>query len=214
MRIMTTNCHLRMAIRVLACVSLLACPLAAAAQEDVPSLQKLFEAGKYDGVLQRVTDERSDGNVSPESTYLAAQAARRLEQGERALEEYTRLASSDNQAWHLIGKAGAALESGDIDAALAAATEAVQADGELGFAHYQLGLVQTRRTTYAAAAQSFGRAAELMPAFAYAHYYAGLAFQRIKNINRMATHLESFLKLAPNAPERLSVMAIMKSVRG
>jgi hypothetical protein len=30
----------------------------------------------------------------------------------------------------------------------------------------------------------------------------------------MATHLEYFLKLAPNAPERPAVMALMQSLRG
>jgi len=195
------------------CSMLVALPLAAGAQDEPSSLQRLFEAGRYESVLQRVAEERSDGNESPESTYLAAQAARRLDQDERTVEEYGRLASSDNEAWKLIGKAGAALESGDTGEALTAAAEAVEVDGDLGFAHYQLGLVHTKRNAYGPAAQAFARAADLMPAFAYAHYYAGLAFQRTKNINQMATHLEAFLKLAPNAPERLSVVAIMKSVR-
>ena len=39
--------------------------------------------------------------------------------------------------------------------------------------------------------------------FAYAHYSRGSGvFEAPANIDRMATHLEYFLKLAPNAPEQ------------
>lgn len=192
--------------------TLLALPWAAAAQER-PSLQKLFEAGQYDGTLQRVAEEREHGQQSLESTFLAALAQGRLEQADRAREEYERLAEQDNPSWRMIGRSGCALDRGDDDEALATATEAVRLEGDLGFAHFQLGLVHARRNTHAAAAASFARATELMPAFAYAHYYAGLSFQRVKNINKMAAHFESFLALAPDAPERLAVIAIMRSVR-
>ena len=215
MTIMPTNCHLTRAIGALAFSSLLALPVAAGAQEpQPPSLQQLYEAGKYDGVLQRVAEERAQERDVLESTFIAAQALRRLDQNERVLEEYRRLAASEDPAWQLIGRSGSALEAGNTDEALAAATEAVRAGTDLGFAHFQLGLVHARRNTHAAAAESFARAAELMPTFAYAHYYAGLSFQRVQNINRMAAYFEAFLKLAPNAPERLAVMAIMRSVRG
>jgi len=212
---MTTNCHLRRAIYALAFSSVLTLPAAAGVQEpQAPSVQQLYEAGNYDGVLQRVAEERAQGRDALESTFIAAQTLRRLDQNDRASEEYRRLAAQENPAWQLIGRSGAALEAGNTDEALAAATEAVNTANDLGFAHFQLGLVHARRNTHAAAAESFARAAELMPAFAYAHYYAGVSFQRVQNINRMAAYFETFLKLAPNAPERLAVIAIMRSVRG
>jgi tetratricopeptide (TPR) repeat protein len=190
----------------------LALPLAAAAQER-PSPQKLFEAGQYDAAIQRVAEERDQDQQSLESTFIAALAQGRLEQSDRAREEYERLAGQDNPSWKMIGRSGSALARGDADQALAAATEAVRLEDDLGFAHFQLGLVHVRRNGHAAAAASFARAAELMPAFAYAHYYAGLSFQRVKNINKVAVHFESFLALAPDAPERLAVIAIMRSIR-
>ncbi len=217
--------HLGRTILVAAFSGVLALPLAVTAQER-PSLQKLFEAGQYDATLQRVAEERGQGHASPESTFIAALAQHRLEQAGHPGEEYQRLAEQENPAWRMIGRSGIALDAGDLDEALATATEAVRLEealaasteaakpeGAPGFAYFQLGLVQARRATYAPAAASFARAAELMPAFAYAHYYAGLSFQRVKDINLMAVHLESFLRLAPNAPERLAVVAIMRSVR-
>lgn len=186
-------------------------PLTLVAQE---SAQHLFEAGRYDAALARVAEERAGGQDSLESTFIAAQAAHRLADAGRAIEEYERIAGSPNPAWAALGRAGAALERGDVDTAQAAASEAVQLEDGLGFAHYTLGLVHARRNSHEAAAQSFARAAERTPGFAYAHYYAGLAFQRVRNLNRTANHFEQFLQLAPDAPERGAVLAVLRSIRG
>jgi tetratricopeptide (TPR) repeat protein len=128
--------------------------------------------------------------------------------------EYTQLAESQNPSWREVGRSGVALEQGDADEALARANEAVRLEEGLAVAHYQLGLVQARRNSHEAAAQAFARAAELAPTMAYAHYYAAMSFQRVRNVNRMATHLERFLQLAPNAPERVAVLAVLRSIRG
>ena len=49
---------------------------------------------------------------------------------------------------------------------------------------------------------------------AYAHYYAGHSYYETGRIDLMASFFESFLKLAPDAPERTSVESIMRTVRG
>lgn len=205
------NRHLRSAL-VPAIVALLALASPASAQDASP--QSLYEAGQYDAVLARVDAERGGGQESLESTFMAAQAARRIGQNDRLVQEYERLASSPNPAWAALGRSGAALERGDLDQAQGAAGEAVGLEPGLGFAHYQLGMVYARRNNHEAAGQTFAHAAELMPSFAYAHYYAGLSFQRVRNINRMATHFEQFAQLAPNAPERAQVLVVLRSVRG
>jgi tetratricopeptide (TPR) repeat protein len=206
------NRHLTRALRLVALAAVLVVAQAAAAQDQAP--QQLYESGQHAAVLARVDQERAQGQEALESTFIAAQAARRLDQSARAQAEYGRLAAGANPAWAAVGRAGIALEEGNLDAAQAAATEAVQLEDGLGFAHYTLGLVYVRRSNHEAAAQAFARAAEQMPSYAYAHYYAGLSFQRARNLNRAATHLEQFLQLAPNAPERAAVLAIMRSIRG
>jgi tetratricopeptide (TPR) repeat protein len=82
------------------------------------------------------------------------------------------------------------------------------------FAQYQLGLARAQTEDWPAAAEAFERASQLDPVFAYAHYYAGLAYSRIQRIDRTATHFETFLKLAPKAPERTAVESIMRTLRG
>ncbi len=57
------------------------------------------------------------------------------------------------------------------------------------------------------------RAIELKPDFAYAHYYAALANQRARQLPKAAEHFDAFLRLAPDAPERQAVQAIMRTLK-
>jgi lipoprotein NlpI len=70
------------------------------------------------------------------------------------------------------------------------------------------------RRDYGGAMEAFNRATELDPAFAAAHYNAGLASYRAKRVDLMANHFETFIRLAPNAPERPEVESILRTVRG
>jgi Tfp pilus assembly protein PilF len=60
----------------------------------------------------------------------------------------------------------------------------------------------------------FERATQLDPMFAYAHYYAAISYSRIKQADRTASHFQTFLQLAPNAPERAAVESIMRALQG
>ena len=102
----------------------------------------------------------------------------------------------------------------DTEGALGSARHAVELDGGMAEAHFQLGLVHAKRQEWAPAAAEFDRVTELNPANAYAHYYGGLMQYRASRPDRMANHFEQFLKRAPEAPERPEVMQIMKTVRG
>ena len=180
----------------------------AAAQEV--TVQALLERGALEEAVQRAEADR--GN--PEATYFAAQAATKMSNSGRAMEEYTRLRDTGDDSWKAIGESGALLTEGNLDGALQAAERAVAANGDNAYAHYQVGAVAIRQENYERAAEEFRRAVELKPDLAYAHYYAGLAQQRLKNIARMSEHFEAFMKLAPEAPERTAVAAILRTLRG
>jgi regulator of sirC expression with transglutaminase-like and TPR domain len=64
-----------------------------------------------------------------------------------------------------------------------------------------------------AAAQAFERCVEADPRFAYAYYYAGLAYDRLNRADLMINRLEMFQRLAPEAPERPEVESILQTVR-
>jgi tetratricopeptide (TPR) repeat protein len=180
-------------------------------QPELPP-QKLFEAGKIQEAIDSI---RKRPEPSPDLSYLRALAHKKLDQNDDAKEAFRSLASAgDESAWKAIGTSGAELMEGNPEAADAAARKAVELDGGLPQAHYQLGLVESARGNQAPAAQAFAKAAELDPLNAYAHYEAGMAFYKIKRVDRMAVYFENFLKLAPNAPEAPAVRSIMKTVRG
>ena len=180
----------------------------AAAQEA--SVQKLIERGSLDEAVQRAEAERDN----PESTFLAAQAFSKMKNDGRAGEEYSRLRESGGEDWKAIGESGAAMVGGDLPAAMEAAERAIAANGENTYSHYQLGLVATRQNDFPRAAEAFARSVQLKPDLAYAHYYAGMSYQRIKQISKMSEHLTLFLQLAPDAPERATVAAMLRTLRG
>jgi tetratricopeptide (TPR) repeat protein len=183
-------------------------PALARAQDPV-QLQKLFESGQYQQVL-----EATPADAPPAAVYLAAQSHQRLGATDPALELYGRLASlPEGDPWRGIGESAQQLLSNDLDAALQSARQAVGAGSSVAEAHYQLGLVLAKRQDWPAAAEAFDRAAELSPALAYAHYYGGLAHYRSNRPDQMAIHFDQFLRLAPEAPERPEVQQIMKTVR-
>jgi tetratricopeptide (TPR) repeat protein len=173
------------------------------------SIQKLIERGALQEAVQLAESQRE--NV--ESTFLAAQAFIKMDNSARATEEYQRLRDGGDASWKAIGESGAALLGGDMDGAMQAATRAAAANGDNPYAHYQVGLVASRQSNFQRAAQAFERSLELKPDLAYAHYYAGLAAQRLKQIPKMSEHFELFMQMAPNAPERVAVAAVLRTLR-
>jgi tetratricopeptide (TPR) repeat protein len=199
--------HMKRSILALAAVALV-WPTAAAADEQ-SSVQKLIERG----ALQEAVDRAAAESDNPESTYLAAEAAIKMDNQSGAEERYSRLRDTGDDAWKAIGESGAKLLAGDVDGAMDAANRAVDANGENPYAHYQLGLAASKQGNHKRATEAFTRATELKSDFAYAHLYAGQSAQRLKQTAKMAEHFQYFVRLAPEAPERQAVQAILRSLR-
>jgi tetratricopeptide (TPR) repeat protein len=183
---------------------------AAAFAQDASAVQKLFEAGRYQQVV-----EAAQAEAPPAVRFTAAQSQLKLGAADQAREIYRQLADMpEADAWHFIGLSGQQLLDNQVDAAEASAKRAVAIAGDLAEAHYQLGLVLAKKQDWRDGAAEFDRVADLNPSHAYAHYYGGLMHYRANRPDRMANHFEQFLKLAPDAPERPEVLQIMKTVRG
>jgi tetratricopeptide (TPR) repeat protein len=182
----------------------------ASAQAPEMSPQQLFEAGRYAETVQAIPDETGD-----DMKYLEAQAHLRLNQNDEARSRLQQMGGGDeNNPWTFIGRSAVAQIEGNAPEAAAQARRAAELNGGLPEAHYQLGQALYAANNWAAAADAFAQAATLAPTHAYAHYHAGQAFYRAKRVDRMAQHFEYFLKLAPQAPERPQVEAVMRTVRG
>ena len=177
------------------------------AAEQKPEVQRLFQSGSY----EQAVDAARDGD--PASTYLAAQALIKMERSDRAVAELTRLRASDQPGWRLVAESAEAQLANDGGRALELARRAVEADGDNPFAQYQLGLSAAKTNDWGTAVAAFTRAIELKPDFAYAHYYAALSYQRQRQLSKTAEHFDAFLRLAPDAPERSAVLAILRTIK-
>jgi tetratricopeptide (TPR) repeat protein len=180
---------------------------AQAVNAQKPEVQRLFQSGSYEQAVEAAREG------DPATTYIAAQSLLKLERADRAGAEMTRLRASDDQGWRLIGESGEALIANDAGRAVELARRATEADGGNAFAFYQLGLATSKANDWGGAVAAFTKAVELKPDFAYAHYYAALAYQRQRQLPKAAEHFDAFLRLAPDAPERGAVIAILRTIK-
>ena len=202
---MTTKCTLNRSIFAVAAV--LALSGSTISAEQKPEVQRLFQSGSYEQAVEAARDG------DPASTYIAAQSLLKLDRSDRAVAEMTRLRANEQPSWRLIGESGEALIANDAARAIDLARRAIEADGGNPFAQYQLGLAASKASDWGTAVSGFTKAVELKPDFAYAHYYAGLAYQRQRQLSKTAEHFDAFLRLAPDAPERSAVVAILRTIR-
>lgn len=182
--------------------------------QSLSDVRRSYDAGKFKETVATGEQARTQPDVAPRIEYVVAQSHEKLNNVGGARDIYQRLAGGGDPGWSEIGRSALAVLDNNYDEALQAATNAVNRAASLPEAQYQRGLVLTHRRDYEAAADAFDKATQLDPSFAAAHYYAGLNYSRIKRPDRMASHFEAFLKLAPNAPERPEVESIMRTMRG
>jgi tetratricopeptide (TPR) repeat protein len=76
---------------------------------------------------------------------------------------------------------------------------------------YVRGLLQLGRQQNSDAAASLESYLQKNPDNAYAHYYAGLAYNASKRPDKMLTQFELFLRLRPDAPEAKKVRAVLST---
>jgi len=170
-------------------------------------VQRLFQSGSYEQAADAARD------ADPASTYIAAQSLMKLDRNDRAAAELTRLKADPQPSWRLIGESGEALIANDAGRAIDLARRAIEADAGNPFAQYQLGLSAARANDWGTAATGFTKAVELKPDFAYSHYWAGLAYQKQRQLSKTAEHFDAFLRLAPDAPERSAVVAVLRTIK-
>ncbi|MDE3154331.1 MAG: tetratricopeptide repeat protein [Acidobacteriota bacterium] len=179
-------------------------------------VRKLYEAGKYQELVQKAPDAIKANEAAKASIqYMAAQSYQKLGQWDQVRNLYKELAARDvKDPWHFVGLSGEALVNHQNAQSVQMAQKAVDLGPDNPYAYYQLGMAFSLVPDFAKAANAFQKAALLDPTFAYAHYYAAMSYYKLKRIDLMATHFEAFLKLAPDAPEVPQVQAIMRTVRG
>lgn len=106
------------------------------------------------------------------------------------------------------GKARLYIEKKEYDSADAALKDAEGED-----VPYVRGLLELNRKQYEEAARDLDQYSQSHPAHAYAHYYAGMAYNGLKRPDKMLSHFERFLKMKPDAPEARKVQSVVRAVK-
>ena len=176
--------------------------------QSLHEARRWYDAGEY----QRVVDAEG-GTTDPRVLYLVAQSQQKLRRPDEARGTYEQLAARpDADPWRAVGRSAIALLSSNAAGAVQEADQAVARGGSIAEAHYQRGLALSARQEMAEAAAAFQKASDLDPSWSYAHYYAGIAFSKVRRADLTASHFQTFLKLAPQAPERGEVQSILRTL--
>ena len=172
--------------------------------------RKLYDAGQYQQVVAATAPA-----ADPRLIFLRAQSHQKISQATEARQAYEQLAArpeSETDAWREIGRSALAVLGQDTPGAVASANQAVARNPSLPEAYFQQGMALSAAQDMTGASTAFQKAADLDPNWAYAHFYAGLAYSKVKRIDLTAQHFQTFLRLAPQAPERGEVQSIMKTL--
>jgi tetratricopeptide (TPR) repeat protein len=189
--------------------------------QDLPALQKLFETGKNKELIAAVAADTSN----PSALFLLGQAAEKERDRDTARTAYKKIASApESDAWHFVGLSAAQLVDADISnerdwrAAHARLREwaetAAKMKPDLFEAQYQLGLAYVSIDYHDDATDAFDRAAKINPTCAYCFYHGGQAQYLAQHYDKATPRFETFLKMAPEAPERTEVQRLMKTAAG
>jgi tetratricopeptide (TPR) repeat protein len=172
-----------------------------------------YYAGNLAGAEQslRSVFEREPGNARS-SLYLVCVLAdqNKLDDADAVVRK-TQEAASDSP-YARMAAARLHTQRKELDQAQAALDEAAKNNPEDGDLLFLRGMLNTVRQSYQAAVDDLERAIAKNPGNAFAHYYAGLAYNGLKRPDKMVEHFQHFLRLAPNAPEAKKVQSVMRAV--
>ena len=184
------------------------------AEDKLSQAIELYESKKYrdaETTLREVLVEDSNNSRARHTLGLVLLELDNAGEAAAELQKAVELGPATDKLQVDLARANVKLKEWDkAEAALKAAEEIKSDNPDIPYYH---GMVAAARNDYTSAAADFEKAIELNPGNAYAHYYAGLAYNSIKRRDKTVEHLEAFLKLAPEAPEAKKVQSVLRAVR-
>jgi tetratricopeptide (TPR) repeat protein len=174
--------------------------------QSLDDARKSYDAGAYQQAIDAI-----GGSQDPRLLFIAAQSQQKLRRADDAKRVFGQLAARPD-AWGAIGRSAVALLGGNANGAVQEANQAVGSGASIAEAHLQRGLALSAAQSMDEAAAAFQKASDLDPSWSYAHYYAGIAYSKVKRADLTASHFQAFLRLAPNAPERGEVQSILRTL--
>ncbi len=187
-------------------IALLTTVATGASAQALGDVRSMYDSGQYQQAI-----DAGGRSQDPRVLFVVAQSHQKLRHADEAKRVYEQLATRSD-AWQAIGKSAVAVLSSNAAGAVQEADQAVARGGSIAEAHYQRGLALSAKQDLGEAANAFQKATELDPNWAPAHYYAGIAFSKAKRADLTAEHFQTFLKLAPQAPEKGEVQSILRTL--
>ena len=189
-------------------VMILAVAAGAASAADVNRGRELYNQGKYSEAATELQAVVKDNADSAEAHRLLAMALIEEDRAGEAEKHASRAMELDGGGDSKLAAARLAVARKNLDRAEQLIGEASGEELE-----YVRGLIHFNRNRFEEAATDLEAAVAKRPGNAYAHYYAGMAYNKIGKPDRMLSHFEMFVKLKPDAPEARKVRAVLRTGR-
>jgi len=182
--------------------------------QDVERGIDLYHAKKYaeaEQVLAQAVQANNEDARAHEHLGLARLSLGKPDEAYAELSRAEDLAPDSDSV--KVGLARVLIEKKDFDKAEAALKKARELNADNADVPLYFGALKVARRNYSEAIQDLNDAISRKPDSAYAHYYAGLAYNGMKRPDKMVESFQTFLKLAPDAPEAERVRSLLRSVR-
>ena len=189
-------------------------PAVLAYQADLERGIELYNAKKYaeaEQLLAQVGPDNAGNARLHEYLGLSRLALGKVDDAHAELTRAQDLAPTSDSI--KVGLARVFIEKKDFDTAEETLKKAHEINTENADVPLYSGAVKVAKRSYAEAIKDLNEAIARKPDNAYAHYYAGLAYNGLKRPDKMVESFQTFLKLAPDAPEAERVRSLLRSVR-
>jgi Tfp pilus assembly protein PilF len=197
-------------VRLASCIALLVAWTAHAAPKDAaPSPTVKSGQPVYTGV--------ADGSISPATSSLFEEAAKRMEKKDfaGALAIYKKAEQLEpNNSASRIGRAACAIGAGDVAGAKKLYEEALKLEPKSITAYIGLASVALLEGRFRDAAAAYDKALALDEQQGDAHWGAAIAWSRVGDQDKARRHATRALELAPQAPWATAATAYLRSLAG
>ncbi len=112
-----------------------------------------------------------------------------------------------------VGVARVSIQKKQFDRAEESLNSAREINGDNPDVPLYSGMLKLAKHDYQGAINDLNDAIARKSDNAYAYYYAGLAYSELKRPDKMYESFQTFLKLAPDAPESAKVRSLLRAVR-
>jgi len=182
-------------------------------QADLERGIELYNARKYaeaEQVLAKAVQDDGENARAHEYLGLTKLSLAKLDEANAELTRAEELAPASDSI--KVGLARVFIEKKQFDTADESLKKAREINGNNADVPLYSGVLNMAKQNYQAAIADLDAAIALKVDNAYAYYYAGLAYSALKRQDKMVQSFQTFLKLAPDAPEASRVRSLLRSI--